>query len=296
MKQNNFQDNILTGFFYFIIAIFGAVCFIPLWITLVASFTNETTLLKEGYKLFVTNFDLMAYKMSFSSGSILNAYGITIITTVAGVLLTLILTSSLSYPLTVKTLKYRNAISLFAYATLLFSGGLVPTYILYVKYLHLNNNLLVLIIPSALNAYNMFIMVNYFKGIPESLSESAKIDGANEIYIYIKIILPLSKPILATIALFAAMGYWNEWFKVLMYINSKELYTLQFLLMRLQRQMDFLNSELGSKAISGGVKIAVPSTGIRMATAMISIGPIILLYPFLQKYFLKGIMVGAVKG
>jgi putative aldouronate transport system permease protein len=164
---------------------------------------------------------------------------------------------------------------------------------LYVRYLHINNSIWVLIVPGALNAFNMFLMKNYFTSIPESLSESAKIDGANDVYIYFKIILPLSAPILATIGLFAAMGYWNSWFNVLMYIDNPKLYTLQYLIMRLQRAVDFLNSELGSKS---HITQQPPGYTIRMATAMISIGPIILLYPFLQKYFIKGIMVGSVKG
>jgi multiple sugar transport system permease protein/putative aldouronate transport system permease protein len=142
----------------------------------------------------------------------------------------------------------------------------------------------------------MFLMRNYFASIPQSLAESAKIDGATDIRIYRSIILPLAKPILATIGLFAAMGYWNEWYKVLLYIDTRKLFTLQFLIMRLQQQVDFLSSSLNPAARSSMGSVAVPTIGIRLATAMISIGPIVLLYPFLQKYFIKGIMVGSVKG
>jgi putative aldouronate transport system permease protein len=293
LKKNSLQDKILLAFFYILTGSFAIICLIPLWVMFVASFTNEHVLLSGGYKLYIPKFDLTAYRMIFASGSVLGSYFITILTTLLGTLLTLLLTSSLAYPLSVKTLKYRNKISIFAYFTMIFSGGLVPTYILYVRYLHINNSIWVLIVPGALNAFNMFLMKNYFTSIPESLSESAKIDGANEIYIYFKIILPLSAPILATIGLFAAMGYWNSWFNVLMYIDNPKLYTLQYLIMRLQRAVDFLNSELGSKS---HVTQQPPGYTIRMATAMISIGPIILLYPFLQKYFIKGIMVGSVKG
>lgn len=213
-----------------------------------------------------------------------------------GVFLTLFLTSSFSYPLTVLTLKYRNAISLFAYITMIFSGGLVPSYILTTKFLHMHNSILVLIIPGALSAGNVFFMKNYFKSIPQALSESAKIDGASEIYIYYKIILPLSKPILATIALFAAMQYWNSWYNVLLYIDDRKLYTLQYLIMQLQQQVDFLTSNLNPHALASMGSMVVPAIGIRLATAMVSIGPIIILYPFLQKHFIKGLTIGALKG
>jgi len=297
MKKSSFGDRNLLIFFYLIIGIFALLCVFPLWVAIVSSFSNENSLIKNGYGLLIRNFDLTAYKLIFTgTNSVMNAYVITIFTTILGVVLTVFLTSSFAYPLTVSSLKYRNGISLFAYATMIFSGGLVPSYILMTRFLHLHNNILVLIIPGALNAYNIFLMKNFFKTIPESLSEAAKIDGASEIYIYFKIILPLSKPILATIALFSAMGYWNEWYKVLLYIDNSKLYTLQFLIMQLQQQVDFLTSSLNPNAVSSlGSTVTIPTIGIRLATTMISIGPIILLYPFLQKYFIKGLTIGGVK-
>ncbi|MDR1025208.1 MAG: carbohydrate ABC transporter permease [Treponema sp.] len=276
---------------------FGVFCMIPLWVALVSSFTNENTLIREGYRLWISNFDLTSYRLIFTgTNDVVNAYAVTIITTIAGVTLTLLLTSSLAYPLTVPSLKYRNRIALFAYATMLFNGGLVPTYILISRFLHMRNTIWVLIVPGALNAYNMFLMRNFFAGIPASLSESAKIDGATDIRIYWSIILPLAKPIMATIGLFAAMGYWNEWYRVLLFIDRRGLFTLQFLIMRLQQQVDFLTSSLNPAARSALSAVTVPTIGIRLATAMISIGPIVLLYPLLQRYFIKGIMIGSVKG
>jgi multiple sugar transport system permease protein/putative aldouronate transport system permease protein len=277
--------------------LFGIFCMIPLWVALVSSLTNENTLIREGYRLWISNFDLTSYKLIFNgTDDVMNAYGVTIVTTIGGVALTLLLTSSLAYPLTVPSLKYRNRIALFAYATMLFNGGLVPTYILTTRFLHMRNSIWVLIIPGALNAYNMFLMRNYFATIPQSLSESAKIDGATDIRIYWSIILPLAKPILATIGLFSAMGYWNEWYRVLLYIDNRKLFTLQFLIMRLQQQVDFLTSSLNPAARAALSMVTVPTIGIRLATAMISIGPIILLYPILQRYFIKGILIGSVKG
>lgn len=178
---------------------------------------------------------------------------------------------------------------------MLFNGGLVPSYILLTKYLHLQNTIWVYILPVMINAFNMFLLRNFFATIPDSLAESAKIDGANDVYILVRIILPLSKPALATIGLFYALGYWNEWFMALLYIDDPKLYTLQYLVMRLQRSVDFMSSSVfaQSKITSG---VLLPSIGLRIATAMVTIGPIVLLYPFLQKYFIKGVMLGAIKG
>ena len=297
MDKRTFADRTLLLLFYVAIGIFAILCVLPLWIALVASFTDELDLIREGYGVWFRQFDLSAYKIIFGgTNSVMQAYKVTILTTAGGVLLTLFLTSSLSYPLAVPSLKYGNRISLYVYLTMIFNGGLVPTYILTTRFLHMGNSIWVLIIPGALNAFNVFLMKNFFKTIPEALSESAKIDGASEIYIYYKIILPLSKPILATIGLFAAMGYWNEWFRVLLYIDDKDLFTLQFLIMRLQQQTEFLNSSLSAAARAALGGAIIPSLGIRLATAMISIGPIIFLYPYIQKYFIKGITIGAVKG
>ncbi|THF74294.1 carbohydrate ABC transporter permease [Cohnella fermenti] len=297
MKKLNVGDRMLLGFLYACTGLFSLLCLFPLWVALVASFSDEMSMVRNGYGLWPASFNLTAYKLVFTgTDSVMQAYLITIVTTAAGTLLTLIVTSAFAYPLTVKTLKARRQISLYAYATMLFNGGLVPTYILTTRLLHLQNNMLVLIIPAALNAYNVFLMRNYFATLPDALAESAKIDGANDMYIFYKIMLPLSKPILATIGLFAAMGYWNEWYKVLLFIDDQRLYTLQYLIMRIQTQVDFLQSSLGARAREALGGQSIPSVGLRMATAMISIGPIILLYPFLQKYFLKGITIGAVKG
>ncbi|MCL2060238.1 MAG: carbohydrate ABC transporter permease [Oscillospiraceae bacterium] len=296
-KNNSVPDRLVGLIATAICFVFGLFCLLPLWVALVSSFTNENTLIREGYRLWISNFDLTSYKLIFTGTSeVLNAYRITIVTTIAGVSLTVLLTASLAYPVTVRTLKYRNHITFFAYITMLFNGGLVPNYILITRLLQMRNSIWVLIIPGALNAYNMFLMRNYFATIPASLSESAKIDGASDIRIFWIIILPLAKPILATIGLFSAMGYWNEWYRVLLFIDDRKLFTLQFLIMRLQQQVDFLTSSMNSAARAALGPITIPTIGIRLATAMISIGPIILLYPFLQRFFIKGVMIGSIKG
>ncbi|WP_256760743.1 carbohydrate ABC transporter permease [Cohnella sp. WQ 127256] len=297
MNYKSFGDRTMLFVFYLAIGLFAAMCVIPMWIALMASFTNELELIRNGYSLWVRSFDLTAYQLIFTgTTSVYRAYGVTVLTTIAGVILTVFLTSSFAYPLSVKSLKYRNKLTFFCYVTMVFNGGLVPTYILTTRFLHMQNSIWVLIIPAALNGFNVFLMKNYFATLPDALAESAKIDGASEVYIYFKIILPLSMPILATIGLFAAIGYWNEWFRVLLFISEQKLFTLQFLIMRLQQQAEFLNSSLSASARAALGGQMVPTIGIRVATAMVSIGPIILLYPFLQKYFIKGLTIGAVKG
>lgn len=290
-------DKVLVAIAYFLTGLFALLCLLPLWMALCASLTNENVLVREGYSLWVSQLDFTAYRMVFTgTDSVLNAYLITIVTTIGGTLLTLLLTGMLAYPLSVKSLKYRSGISMFLYFTMLFNGGLVANYILISRVLNMRDTLWVLIVPGALNAFNTFLMRNYFQTLPDAMAESAKIDGASDVQIYFRIILPCAKPIFATIGLFAAMGFWNEWYKVLLFIDDSKLYTLQYLIMKLQRQVDFLTSSMGAKALAAMGNVTLPTIGVRMATAMVTIGPIVLLYPFLQKYFIKGILIGSIKG
>ncbi|MDR1598446.1 MAG: carbohydrate ABC transporter permease [Oscillospiraceae bacterium] len=297
MRRESAADRATVAGFTLVCAVFALVCLAPLWVALVASFSNEYALIRSGYQLWINQFDLTSYRLIFSgSDDVLRAYGVTILTTALGVGATLLLTAMTAFPLSLRTMRGRGAIAFFAYFTMLFNGGLVPNYILTVRFLRLKNNLLVLIIPAALNAYNLFLMRNYFTTLPESLAESARIDGAGDLRIFRSIALPLSKPILATIGLFAAMGYWNEWYRALLYIDRRNMFTLQFLIMKLQQQVDFLTSSMNPQARQSLGNIPVPTIGIRLATAMVSIGPIVLLYPFLQRYFIGGILIGSVKG
>lgn len=290
-------DKVLVSFSYILTGGFAAVCLLPLWMALCASLTNESVLVREGYSLWVSKLDWTAYRMVLTgTDSVWNAYLVTIAATLGGTVLTLFFTGMMAYPLSVQSLRYRGGICLFMYFTMLFNGGLVANYILISRVLSLRDSLWVLIIPGSLSAYNTFLMRNYFQSIPAALGESAKIDGATDLQIYFRIVMPCAKPIFATIGLFAAMGYWNEWYKVLLYIDNSKLYTLQYLIMKLQRQVDFLTSSMGAKALASMGSVALPTVGVRMATAMVTIGPIVLLYPFLQKYFIKGIMIGSVKG
>ncbi len=288
------SDRMLNWTFYLFSFLFALMCLLPFVLVLIASFTDEATLVRDGYSLFPAKLSAAAYKAILSSSSIPDAYKVSIFVTVAGSLLSLLITSMGAYALSGGKMKYRNKIAFFFYFTMLFSGGLVPTYILISRYLHLRDNIWVYIIPSLLNPWNMFLLRNFFNEIPKSLKESAEIEGANEGVILFRIILPLSLPALATIALFYALGYWNAWMEAMLYIQNTKLYSLQYIIMKIIRNIDAA-SNLASEGRNSGITVP-PSYTIRLATAIVTIGPIIFLYPFLQKYFVGGLRVGGVKG
>ena len=239
-----------------------------------------------------SKFSLDAYRLIFKTSTVFDAYKVTIFVTVAGTLLSLIFTAALAYALCVKSFRLRNTISMYVYFTMLFSGGLVPTYLLISKYLNLSNTVWALILPALISPWNMFLMRNFFQEIPSSVIESAKLDGASEVKILFNIILPMSKPALATIGLFYALSYWNEWYRAMLYISKEKLFPLQYLIMTINRNMDYANTMAGQTTID----FALPTFTVRLATTVVTIGPIIFLYPFIQKYFVKGLNVGAVKG
>lgn len=294
--KESLSDRTFVVVCYILVGAFALICLLPLWICFMASITNEGVLMREGYGLWAPQIDFTAYRMIFTgTTSVLRAYGVTIFITVVGTTLTVVFTALTAYPLALNVLRYRRPLYLFIYFTSLFNGGLVANYILITQFLKLGNTIWVLIIPGCLSSYNFFLMCNFFKTLPASVIESARIDGANEVRIFWQIVLPISKPIIATITLFAGMGYWNEWYKALLYIDDTALYPLQYIIMKLQNQVNFLTSSYGAQALAALGDITLPTVGIRMATAMVTIGPIVLLYPFLQKYFIKGVVIGAVK-
>ena len=288
------SDNVVTVIFGVVVVLFAITCLAPFLLVIIASFTDEATLVREGYQIFPSKWSVNAYKAIFASATIPKAYLVSIFVTVVGTLLSLLVTSMAAYPMSCKQVRYRNAAALFFYFTMLFSGGLVPTYILISKYLHLRDNIWVYIIPSLLNPWNMFLLRNFFNDIPESLKESARLDGAHEWTILVRIILPLSLPALATIGLFYALGYWNAWMEAMLHIDNENLYTLQYIIMKIIRNISSA-TQIAAEGAATGMPVP-PSYTIRLATAIVTIGPIIFLYPFLQKYFVGGLKVGGVKG
>ncbi len=292
MKQTA-SDKSVSIVFYGFITLFSIICLVPFILVVASSFTSEDAILRYGYNMWPREFSLEAYKLMFSTPKMLYAYGVTIFVTVVGTALSMLVSSACAYSLSVKSFYYRNIITFFIYFTMLFSGGLVPTYLWIVKYLKLTDSLWVLILPSLVNPWNVLLLRNFFAGIPESLAESAKIDGANDLVILFKIILPISLPGLATVGLFYALAYWNEWYKAMLYLRTEWKYPLQYIIMQITRNIRFAE-ELAS--MGGTVTENPPAYSSQMATAVITIGPIIFLYPFLQKYFVTGLTVGSVKG
>ncbi|ANY68125.1 sugar ABC transporter permease [Paenibacillus sp. BIHB 4019] len=293
MIKESAADRIVKLSIYVLITLFALYCIVPFLMVISSSMTTETSLLRDGYGLWPKEFSLKAYELIFKDATIYKAYGVTLFVTIVGTALAMLVTCALAYPLSIKTLKYRNGINFYVYFTMLFHGGLVANYLLITKYLGMANSIWVLIIPALVSPWNMFLMRNFFKSIDESLAESAKIDGANDLYILFRIILPISLPAIATVGLFYALAFWNKWFEAMLYISKEDLFPLQYLIMRIMSNVEFANTISSKVNIPG---FATPTYTTRLATTVVTIGPIIFLYPFLQKYFVKGLMVGAVKG
>lgn len=290
MKKFSFSKTVM----YALITIYSAICLLPMLLVLMISVTDEDALLKNGYSLFPGKFSLYAYKLIFTGGSqVMQSYTITIFVTVVGTILAVLVTSMAGYTLANKSVKYRNLLALYFFITMIFSAGIVPWYLMN-RSLGLTDNILSLIIPSLLfSPFNLFLVRNFMNGVPDSLRESATIDGANDITIAFRIYLPLSMPVLAAIALFYGLDYWNNWWNAIMLIDSKDLYPLQFMLLQLQSEISMLNE---MSMLAGSSDMTLPSESVKMATAIVTIGPIIFLYPYLQKYFVKGLIIGSVKG
>jgi putative aldouronate transport system permease protein len=283
-----------TIFAYVAVGLFALFCLVPFVLIVSGSLTAEQDINIKGFRLIPTRVSLFAWKVLLADFSrVLTGYKVTVLVTALGTMLSLVVTSLFAYPISIPTLRYRRAISFVAIFTLLFSGGIVPWYIISVKVLHLRNTLLGLILPYTINAWNVFLLSNFFKSLPRELSESAKIDGANDLRIFVSIILPVSKAGLATVSLFIALAYWNDWWLGLMLIERPELLPLQLILRAIVSNIEFLRVESSHIIGVGGM---MPSEGVKMAVAIVTTGPIILAYPFIQRYFIKGITLGAVKG
>lgn len=269
----------------------------PMVLLFMSSISSEKSLLVFGYSFIPRELSLDAYQYIFSNGqTIFRAYGITIIVTMIGTACNLVLSSMTAYALSVRKLPFRNVISFYIFFTMLFNGGLVPSYLMWTSIFHIKNTLWALIVPNfMLSAMNIILVRTYYmSSIPEALYEAAKIDGASCMYIYKKIVLPMGKPILVTIGLFSGLGYWNDWTNGLYYINDAKLYSIQNLLNKMIQDIEALQANASSAAGSAALKI--PTVSVRMAIAFVALLPILLLYPFLQKYFAQGIALGAVKG
>lgn len=287
-------------FIHLTLGFYALICIVPLLLIIAVSMTDEKIIALKGYNFIPEKLSSYAYEFIFSNGGqILNAYGVTIFVTVAGTVLSLMVISLYAYVISRKDFQYRGFFTILVFLTMLFNGGLVSTYLIGVNVLHLKDNLFGLIFPYLMNAWWVLILRTFFvTNIPDSIIESAKIDGAGELRTFFNIVLPLALPGLATIALFSTLQYWNDWWLALLYINDPKLAPLPYLLYKVQNAMQYLlqNSSNIQGGFAGDILSKMPTETARMAMVVVAIGPIVLTFPFFQKYFIKGLTVGAIKG
>ncbi len=282
-----------------VMSIISVIMFIPLVLLVVASFTSNNEIILHGYSFLPKEFSLEAYRYIWTErAQIFHAYGVTILVTVIGTSVGIFLTLLYAYVLAHESFPGKTFLAFYLFFTMLFNGGLVPTYIMYTRYLHMKNTLMALIIPSLLmNAFNVILTRTYIQSnVPAALSEAAEMDGATEFQVFGKVVLPMCKPIIATVGLFVGLGYWNDWTNGLYYITDTGKFSIQQLLNNMIKNIEFLsknaNSNINLASVSGGI----PQETVRMAIAIVGLLPILIVFPFVQKYFVKGIAIGAVKG
>lgn len=274
------------------------ITLLPIVLIIISSFTAEDALIQNGYSFWPQEWSLDAYYYMVKQGAvILRSYGVSIFVTVVGTLCSVLITTMLAYPMSRKSFKYRNVLSFFVFFTMLFNGGIVPAYIMWTQIFHIKNTIFALLIPNYLvNAFNVILVKNYYSNnVPDALLEAAQIDGASEMTIFRRIMLPLAVPAIATISLFTGLCYWNDWTNGLYYISNEKLYSIQMLLMNIMNNIQALRANSTASLLGTGA-VDLPGTAIRMAMAVIGILPILLVYPFVQKHLVRGVVVGAVKG
>lgn len=279
-----------------LLIILTLIMVLPLLLLFIASITDENVLIAEGYSYFPRKLGFSGYAYILRNmNTIVRAYGMTIFVTAVGTSVGVLLTMMTAFPLSITKLPGRGLISFYFLFTMLFSGGLVPSYIMWVSILHIKNTVLAYLLPNLLlGAVNIILMRTYYQNsIPSALYEAAEIDGASYPKIFTSIVIPLGKPIVVTIALFSGLGYWNDWTNGLYYVDDSKLYTIQVLL---NEMIENLRALQQTAATSGGSTAQLPSVSVRMAIAFVALFPVLVIYPFLQKYFASGIMLGAVKG
>lgn len=282
-----------------ILSLYTLVCFLPLLLVVIVSFTSDESIRVHGFSFFPAQLSLKAYQYVGSFGiQLVKSYGVTVFITIAGTVISLVVTSMFAYALSKEYFHLRKFFTVFILIPMLFSGGQLSSYIVNTNLYHLKDSLLILVLIGSVSVMNIIIFRTYIKGsIPDSLCESAKIDGAKEFRTYLQIVFPLMKPSLAAVGFMAAVRYWNDWQDALLYIQSANKTPLQLLLIRIEKNMEFIfnNSGVAGANLADLAK-NMPQDSGRMAILLVVIGPIMIAYPFFQKYFVKGITMGAVKG
>lgn len=281
-----------------ILLFFALACFLPFIVVFLVSITNEASIAAKGYQLIPNEFSLQAYQFLWKErAQILQALTMSLFVTVLGTILGVLLTSVLGYVMSRPDYRLKGFLTWMVFIPMIFNGGMVASYVINVQLLQFRNGLHALILPLMVGSFNVVICKTFFRTtVPDSIVESAKIDGATQLKIYLKIVLPISKPVLATMALFLSFGYWNDWFLSLLYISDTKMYTLQYLLQQIVLNVEFLAKNPGMGASLQEYIRSMPKESVRMAIAVIIVLPIALAYPFFQKYFISGLTIGAVKG
>lgn len=290
-KKERMGQLVLNSIFILVTIIY----IVPFAMVISVSLTEETALYQGGYHLIPQKINTLAYELVFRNpGQMIRAYIVTIIFTLIATLLSTIVMALLAYPLARPNFLWRNQLNFLVYFTMLFSGGMVPSYLLITNVLHLNDTIWVYVLPGLVSAYNVMIIRTNYRSIPDELIEAAKIDGAKELYICFKIMIPLAKPGLASVAFLFLVAKWNDWMTSMLYIRNPELYSLQYLLQRFLREVDYLRNAANVGSLDASVQ--PPTETLRFAMALVAAGPVLIIFPFFQKYFTKGMTLGGVKG
>ncbi len=272
------------------------VTLLPIVLLVIASFTKEQVLIQNGYTFFPKALSLDAYYYMVKQGAVIvRSYGVSFLVTVLGTVMSVVVTTTLAYPMARKSFRYKNVLSFFVFFTMLFNGGIVPSYIMWSRFFHIKNTLWALIIPNYMvTAFNVILVKNFYQNnVPDALVEAAQIDGASELKTFYRIMFPLSRPVVATISLFTGLCYWNDWTNGLYYVDNEKLFSIQLLLMKIMNNIQALKA---NTALMGTGTVELPGTSVRMAMAFVGILPILIVYPFVQKYLVEGVVIGAVKG
>lgn len=296
MKESkSFGDRLFVLGSYVYLLMITLFCLFPFWIMIVASFTDDLVLRQDGYLPWAREWSLEAYRWVFKGGEVRTGYMVTIFITVVGTLSSLFVMSGLAYVMALKRLSWRNKVAFYVFFTMIFTPSLIPWFITCRNLLQLTDSIWALILPMMVQPFWVFVLRNFFAALPSEIMESAYIDGASDTTILFRIVLPLSKPALATVGLFIAVAYWNDWFLALMLLDFAEFKPLSLIILKMINNLQSIQAAMKYPGVN--INLAdMPTLSIRMATAVITIGPIILAYPFVQRYFVQGLTLGAVKG
>ncbi len=295
---NMVKENKTNPMIHIFFILFCLLFIVPLYFVLIVSLTPENHLQSMGFRFIPESIGIMAYRYVFSNPqSMIDAYAVTSAQAFLGAILSVLIMALCAYALSRRNYLFRRHVTYYIFFTMLFGGGLIPSYIINTQYLKMGNTFWIYIFPGLANAFTIIIIRTFFQGLPESLVESAKMDGASELRIFFSIMLPLSKPVIATFLLFGVLDRWNNWATSLIYIREQRLYTLQFLLQRILMEAEFIKSiALEYPSMADKTAMDAPTESMRFALAVVAIGPALVIFPFFQKYFSKGLTIGSVKG